>query len=298
MIKGIPFIAILAVLSGCQSVATKPQLAVEFSGYLEQPKAPLLIELKPTKQYSFKTEATTGSDTVTSYVEESITQMPHSLLKRSRMELGELLGLKEGLRMDLILSLLPNGIVTNVNLDELSVEGRLNGKVFTAETDSDREKIKELKALMLKYFEKKGMFNFAKRYPDYAWGKSINTGFKSTCWREEKTIEVLFVAGANESRKEKIPRSDISADTDSECSFLGVTYIEARKAAVFREQVYSTFRVKGNPSVFNISYSGWKALDIDRGVILESEHTMAIYVNGQKMDNSTVSTKISVVSIK
>lgn len=256
---------------GCQSIKVKP---VFYQGFIEKITKPFQINITPTEQFKYITRA----DGEATYAKESIHRAGSLLIKTSQVSFKEGSG-------DLISTISSNGLLQRLELKNL----KLNSNI-------DTKYIEQYTQIFLNETENSALIAATRRHPDYALGQDLYEGFTSQCYREEIIVESALSIIMNQQLN--LPKSEIKLNSNSECNLLGYTYIQGRKSAVFSENIQSSIAKKGHKELAQFSLIGWKAVDLEKGLIIENFHKLNLYVNGKKIDDYDIDSSIRLISLK
>lgn len=251
----------ILLLAGCKNTTLVEKTS--FTGALSQPTSAIYIEIGEISNFKYVTNTVTGPNASSTLTEESTTRLNDGFVKEGKSFLSgkHVVSVKA--------NILPNGMITKAEFNDLT-------KNTGWEDASD-------------------LFGAASRFPDYALGLKIHPGFKSKCWREEAVFEVMLTRmfAKNPSYSE----SDFLLKSDSTCTFSGITTINQRKAAVFQEYIHTTISKKGGGKIGDALGSGWRAIDLEKGVNISSHHNVILKANGMPT-NLKISMKIDMLSIE
>ena len=274
-------------LIGCQTVQLQPtsyQGSIEqptstsqikpasYQGSIEQPTGAFQLHIEPTNKFIYKTMAFGQL----SYTELNI-RRAGSLLVQTAKESSE------EYSYEIIAITSTNGLVKDYEIKNIK---RNDGSTTT----------QRYKQKLLAMVESTGLITAHRKKPDYALGLDLYEGFTSRCYREELILESLLSFMMD--RKQELPKSKIKLNTNSECNFLGYSYIKGRKSAIFSENIQSSIAKRGQKEFARVFITGWRAIDLEKGLVIGQSFKLWMFLNGEEVEGSGKVGSIELVHIK
>ena len=268
----------IGVLSGCKEKDIALTNKTTFSGSLTQPTSPIYIELESISRFKYAQETKTGSNISTQLFEESYTRENSKFIKALKTDMN-------GQKFKMEVEILPNGIITS----ELTLESIAKSLGTTSVGLPGSEKRAALELLL-------AVHGAGNRFPEFELGLKITPGFESNCWKwdayHEAILRLIFKKQLN------VANSQLVTDSDSNCSFAGITTVNLRKAAVFNVYGHSTLKQKGKSKIGDYIYTGWRAVDLEKGVVVETLINTTLKVNGRPVPQFDITLRRTTLELR